>query len=128
MHFFDRRLHCCCYVIIKIYHHDITMSKTKTWCCTKNNFVLKQVWCCTKSNLVSTKTCWCCTKKHFMSTKTRWCYIKKIFSAQKKLLLSRTARHKKRLFFAITCRDHSLCEAFVVSVTFDLLCAFVTQN
>ena len=52
---------------------------------------------------------------------------KNIFCA-KKLLLSRTARHKKRLFFAITCRDHSLCEAFVVSVTFDLLCAFVTQN
>ena len=73
--------------------------QNKIWCCTKNNFALKQkVWLCTKSNLVSTKTCWCCTKKYlnnvnkkswcstkkyFMLTKARWCSIKKIFCAQK---------------------------------------------
>ena len=55
------------------------MSKTKIWCCTKNNFI----WHCTKSNLVSTKTCWCCTKKYFMSTKKSWCSTKKYFMSTK---------------------------------------------
>ena len=87
------------------------MSRTKTWCCTKNNFVLKQkVWRCAKSILVSTKTrwcstkkcfmstkkSWCCSKKYFISTKIRWLCIKKKFS-QKLLIFSRTARHANLL-------------------------------
>ena len=71
----------------------LTMSRTKIWCSTKKNFVLKQkVWRCTKSNFVSTKTC-CCTKKYFMSTKTRRCCIKKIFCVQKSYFFYGTARH-----------------------------------
>ena len=67
--FLDTWLCFCCYVTTKIYHHDIifkTMSETKVWSCTKNNFVSKQkIWCCTKSNMVSTRTSWCLSKKLF---------------------------------------------------------------
>ena len=67
------------------------MSKTKIWCYTKNNSVLKQkVWRCTKIILVSIKTIHInkksrfFSKKYFMSTKIRWCCIKKIFCVQKR--------------------------------------------
>ena len=83
---------------IKIYHYNmtfLTMSKTKIWRCTKNNFVSKQkVWCYSKSYLVSTKTSWCCTKKCFMSTKKSWCCTKKVFRVHK----NKTVLHKKKYF------------------------------
>ena len=43
---------------ISPWHNILKHIETKIWCCTKNNFVLKQkVWRYTKSNLLPTKAC-----------------------------------------------------------------------
>ena len=104
------------------WHNILNYVQNKIWCCTKNNFVLKQkVWCCTKSNLVSIKTCWCCRKsisyhqKKVNVAQKSISYrqkqdnaaLKKNILCAKKLFFSGTARHKMLLlrlyyFFYIT--------------------------
>ena len=56
--FFDTWLYFWCYVIIKIYHHDITVLKAENQnlVLQKKTFCLKKSWCRTKTKVVSTKT------------------------------------------------------------------------
>ena len=85
------------------------MSKTKIWCCPKNNFVSKQkVWLCTKSNMVSTKTSWRCAKniscqqkKVMLHKKCVSCRQKQDNAASKNILVS-----KKLLSFSRTARHY----------------------
>ena len=53
------------------------MSKTKVWCCTKNNFVLKHKHCCKKNCFTSNK------KKVNVSRKSVSCRQKQDDAAQK---------------------------------------------
>ena len=64
------------------------MSKTKVWCCTKNNFMSKQkVWCCTKSHLLSIKISWCSTKNFFKSNKKKLTLHQEVFHVDKSKIM-----------------------------------------
>ena len=94
--FFVTWFYFWCYVIIKIYHHDITVLKAenKNLVLQKKTLCLKKSSCCTKKCFMSAKTGFCCTKKKFHVNKNRFLPHKKMFHVQKSYyFFSGTTRH-----------------------------------